>query len=112
MDSPFTAVTGPEEVEQLVAHSARQPVIVFKHDTSCPISRAAYGEMQQLTQDVAIIDVAHEKDLSYEIAERMGVKHESPQVLVIHDGHAVWSASHYDITHAAVAQALVQAQDR
>ena len=112
MDGPFTPVTGRAEVEQLIAQSAQHPVIMFKHDTSCRISRTAYGEMQQLMQDVAIIDVARENDLSYEIAERMGVKHESPQVLVIHDGHAVWSASHYDITHAAVAQALVQAQDR
>ncbi len=109
MERPFTPVTGREAVEQLVAESAQHPVIVFKHDTSCHISRAAYGEMQQITQEVAIIDVAREKDLSLEIAERMGVKHESPQVLVIRDGHAVWSASHYDITHDAVAQALMQA---
>lgn len=111
MDGPFTPVTGREAVEQLIAQSAQHPVIVFKHDTSCHISRAAYGEMQQITQDVAIIDVARETDLSHEIAERMGVKHESPQVLVIRDGHAVWSASHYDITHDAVAQAMVQAQE-
>ncbi len=111
MDGPFTPLTRREEVEQLVAHSAQHPVIVFKHDTDCRISRAAYGEMQQITQDVAIIDVAREKELSHEIAERMRVKHESPQVLVIRDGHAVWSASHYDITHDAVAQAMVQAQE-
>ncbi len=109
MDGPFTPLTVPEEVEQLVAQSAQHPVIMFKHDTSCHISRAAYGEMQQITQDVAIIDVAREKDLSHDIAERVGVQHASPQVLVIRDGHAVWSASQYDITHDAVAQAVVQA---
>ncbi len=107
MERPFTPVTGREAVEPLVAESAQYPVIVFKHDPSCPISRAVYGEMQQLRQDVALIDVAREKDLSHEIAERVGVKHASPQVLVIRDGHAVWSASHYDITHDAVAQAVV-----
>ena len=111
MESPCTPVTGRAQVDQLVAQSAQHPVIVFKHDTSCRISRAAYGEMQQITQDVAIIDVAREKDLSHEIADRTGVKHESPQVLVIRDGHAVWSASHYDITHDAIAQAMVQAQE-
>ena len=108
MDSPFRPVTVREEVEQLIAQSAQHPVIVFKHDTNCRISRAAYDEMQQITQEVAIIDVAREKDLSRDIAERMGVKHESPQVLVIRDGRAVWSASHYDITFDAVARAMVQ----
>lgn len=108
MGSPFRPVTVREEVEQLIAQSAQHPVIVFKHDTNCRISRAAYDEMQQIIQEVAIIDVAREKDLSRDIAERMGVKHESPQVLVIRDGRAVWSASHYDITLDAVARAIVQ----
>ncbi len=108
MERQFTPVADTDEVEQLVAQSAQHPVIVFKHDTNCRISRAAYGEMQQITQEVAIIDVARDKDLSHELAERMGVQHESPQVLVIRDSHAVWSASQYDITHDAVAQAVVQ----
>ncbi len=109
MERPFTPVTGREAVEQLVAESAQHPVIVFKHDPSCPISRAVSGEMQQLRQDVALIDVAREQNLSHALAERIGVKHASPQVLVIRDGHAVWSASQYAITHDAVAQAVVHA---
>lgn len=110
MDHPFIAMTGRAAVEQLVAQSAQQPVIVFKHDPSCPISRAAYGEMQQLTEQVALVDVARDQELSYALADELGVKHESPQVVVIRDGQAMWSASHYDITHDAVVQAL--AQDR
>lgn len=109
MERPFTPLTGRAEVEELITQSAQQPVIVFKHDTSCPISRAAYGELQQLTQDVAVIDVARQKDLSAEIAERMGVQHASPQVLILHNGQAVWSASLYDIKHEAVTQAMHQA---
>ncbi len=109
MESPCTPVTGRAQVAQLVAQSAQHPVILFKHDTSCPISQAAYRELQQLTQDVALIDVAREHDLSQELAERIGVQHESPQVLVIRDGHAVWSASQYAITHDAVAQAVAHA---
>jgi bacillithiol system protein YtxJ len=111
MERPFIPMTGQAAVEQLVDQSAQHPVIVFKHDTSCPISRAAYGEMQQFTQDVALIDVAREYDLSQAIAERMGVAHASPQVLVLRDGQAAWSASHYDITHDAVTQALGQAKE-
>ena len=109
MESPCTPVTGRAQVDQLVAQSAQHPVILFKHDTSCPISQAAYRELQQFTQDVALIDVAREHDLSQELAERIGVQHESPQVLVIRDGHAVWPASQYAITQDAVAQAVAHA---
>jgi bacillithiol system protein YtxJ len=108
MESPCTPVTGRAQVAQLVAQSAQHPVIMSKHDTSCPISQAAYRELQQLIRDVAMIDVARDNDLSHELAEQVGVQHESPQVLVLRDGHAVWSASPYAITQDAVAQAVGQ----
>lgn len=104
MERPFLPVTTSDAIEDLFTQSAEHPVILFKHDTSCPISRAAYREMQQATQDVAVIDVAQAKELSDDIAARTGITHESPQVIVVRDGKAVWSASHYDITYAAVAQ--------
>ena len=106
MDAPFTSVTSQDDVEQLFAQSAQRPVIVFKHDTTCSISRAAYGQMQEMKEDVALVDVDHE--LSTEVAKRTGVEHESPQVIVLRDGQAVWSASHHAITHDAVMQAVSQ----
>lgn len=112
MERPFIPVTTPEAVENLFAQSREHPVILFKHDTSCPISKAAYGELQQMTQDVAIIDVAQAQDLSDDIEARTGITHESPQVIVLRDGKAVWSASHYDITYAAVAESGLQSQQR
>ncbi len=104
MDRPFTPVTSRDDVEQLFDQSAERPVIVFKHDTTCPISRAAYAEMQQLAHDVALVDVDHE--VSDEVAERTGVQHESPQVIVVRDRQAIWSASHSTITHNAVMEAV------
>ncbi len=105
MERPFMPVTTAEALESLFSQSAEHPVIVFKHDTSCPISAAAYRQMQRMNQAVAVVDVARSQELSEEIATRTGVKHESPQVIVVNDGQAVWSASHYDITQEAVTQA-------
>jgi len=36
---------------------------------------------------------------------RTGVRHESPQVLLIRDGLAVWHGSHWEITEQALDQA-------
>lgn len=111
MDRPFLPVSGPRALDELLAQSAQRPVIVFKHDRTCPISRAAHQEMAQMADDVTLIDVAREQDVSLALAEQVGVEHASPQVLILRDGQAVWSASHYDITHAAVTRAIHQAQD-
>lgn len=112
MERPFVPVTTQEALEELFSQSAEHPIIVFKHDTSCPISKAAYSHMQQMTQDVAVVDVADSAELSDEIAARTGVKHESPQVIIVRDGKAVWSASHYDITQDSVEQSGRQSRER
>jgi bacillithiol system protein YtxJ len=44
------------------------------------------------------IVVQYARDLSNHIAEALGVRHETPQVLLIKDGEAIYHASHYDIS--------------
>jgi hypothetical protein len=63
--------------------------------------------MSQVPEPVYLVDVAQQQDLSRRIAEQTGVRHQSPQVLVLRQGEAVWSASHRAITAAAVIAALV-----
>lgn len=107
MEQHFKPLTGGEAFMLEVVGSAG-PVVLFKHDPHCPISRAAYREMSQLADSVVLVDVARQEALSQEITARTGIKHESPQVIVFDGGRPRWSASHYDITHEAVAEALQQ----
>lgn len=86
------------------AHVA--PAILFLHDPGCPISRAAYRQMVRLDADIPLIDVRRAHALSRIVEERTGVRHESPQAIVLRQGRAVWSASHQAITTDAVAGAL------
>jgi bacillithiol system protein YtxJ len=44
--------------------------------------------------------------LSNAIAERFGVRHETPQALLIKDGRVVWHASHWSITSDSLTEAL------
>ena len=50
------------------------------------------------------------RDLAREIEQRTGVRHETPQALVIRNGRAVWNASHFDVTAQAVEQAVKNAE--
>jgi bacillithiol system protein YtxJ len=59
-----------------------------------------------LDLDVLLIDVRAFHALGQAVARRAGVRHESPQVIVLRDGVAVWDADHWEITTEAVAAAL------
>jgi bacillithiol system protein YtxJ len=51
-----------------------------------------------------LVDVLAKRPLSQQIAARSGVEHQSPQVIIFRRGTPIWSASHQDITAAALAR--------
>ena len=106
MKNKFLRVENKEALESLLADSKARPVVVFKHSNSCPISSFAYREMQKFDGEVNLLEIQSARDVSGELAKITGVKHESPQVIVLHNGKAVWNASHFDVRASAVAEAL------
>ena len=105
----FTPVRDVAALDPLFARSQDRPVTLFLHDKGCPISAAAYRQMTRLGGEIPLIDVRRAKDVSRAVEARTGVRHESPQVIVLHHGRAIWSASHYAVTAQAVASALQEA---
>ena len=105
-------ITDVESFEELVSRSHNAPVVVFKHSTTCPISAAAYHEMSHFDGDVALIQVQRARNLSKEIEQKTGVAHESPQVLVLRNGKAVWDASHWKVKSDAVREAVRKADEQ
>ena len=67
MGEQFVTVGDAGELEQLFARSHREPVLLFKHSTTCPISAAAYQEMRGVGREVALVVVQKARDLSREI---------------------------------------------
>jgi bacillithiol system protein YtxJ len=110
MDERFTPVTSRAELEALFERSRVEPVIVFKHDPYCSISSFAYGELMKVDGEIPWIDVANDQPLSLWFAEKTGVEHESPQVVVLHDARPVWAASHWSIRADAVRAAAAPDQ--
>ncbi len=106
MEKQFITVTDADELERLLAQSHSEPVIVFKHSTTCPISGAAYQEMSHLDGEVALVVVQRAREVSRAVEARTGVRHESPQAIVLRNGQSVWSASHWNVTSDAVERAF------
>jgi bacillithiol system protein YtxJ len=108
MSTPFNPVADGAALEAQFTASHTHPVVLFQHDPWCGISTDAHKAVATLPWPVAFVDVARQPALSRAIADRTGVRHESPQVLVLRDGLAVWSASHRAITATGVATAFQQ----
>jgi bacillithiol system protein YtxJ len=98
MKANFTTLDSTEQLEELFQKSHEAPVLVFKHSTTCPISAAAYRQIEGVDADVNIIIVQSARQISNEIANRTGIRHESPQAIVLKDGKPVYHASHYSVT--------------
>jgi hypothetical protein len=88
--TPFLSLTSSESIDELFLRSEDRPVVLFKHSSTCPISSAAYREMQEVKNEVAIVVI----------------RHESPQIIILRKGAAVWNASHWNIKADAVARAI------
>ena len=106
MGNRFLEIDDRSALESLLTDSKQKPVIVFKHSNACSISSRAYREMEKVEAEVNILVVQSAREVSRELANLTGVRHETPQVIVLRDGKAVWNASHFDVQAGAVAEAL------
>ncbi|HEV8427717.1 MAG TPA: bacillithiol system redox-active protein YtxJ [Pyrinomonadaceae bacterium] len=105
MGKNFFKIDNQAALENLLTDSTKKPVIVFKHSNACSISARAYREMEKL-DDVNILEVQSARAISNEVEDLTGVRHETPQVIVLRDGKAVWNASHFDVVAADVMKAV------
>lgn len=107
----YQRLTSMEALDGAFADSHAKTVLIFKHSLTCPVSTAALREFERfLEADPAIaptmIEVQPQRGLSNEVATRTGVRHESPQALLVRDGEVAWHGSHWDITAANLAAAV------
>ena len=98
MKANFIEVKSSEELEELFQKSNEQAVVLFKHSVTCPISSGVYNEIKNVDGDVYLVVVQSARGVSSEIAQKTGVRHESPQAIVLKGEKPVYHASHYDVT--------------
>lgn len=112
----LTHLSDLDMLEAAIAESAERPVLLFKHSRTCGISCEALDELQAHVAEQAgkaaagvsykVITVQSHRGLSDSAAKRLGIRHETPQAILLKDGRPVWNASHFRITQAALTRAI------
>lgn len=112
MNAAFRTMLTPRDADGALDASRDHAVVIYKHSPTCEISADAMNEMHLfLAQapeglDIRIVDVLSARPASLHIEARTGVRHESPQVLLLVKGEVAWHASHRRITAGALSAAL------
>jgi len=102
-----------ESVDAAIAESRERPVLLFKHSRYCGVSCEALDELQSHIDAQAVPTVAYKmvtvqthRPVSDAVAQRLGIRHETPQAILLRNGKAVWNASHFRITARQLDQVI------
>ena len=98
-------LTDEKQLDEIVSLSNERPVAIFKHSTSCSVSRMVKKglefewKLSDAQMPIYYLDLLQYRSISNLIAERFGITHQSPQLIVLQNGKPVYTASHSDISY-------------
>ncbi len=101
---PWIPLTSIDQLEEIAEKSNQKPQLIFKHSTSCGISRMVIRTFQGTFNipfdevDIYYLDLHAYREVSNETGYRFQVIHQSPQVILVKNGIAVANASHGSIS--------------
>lgn len=106
-------ITTETEWKDVLNRSSERSQLILKHSTTCPVSANALREFDEYIGtgsnndvDYTLVKVIESRPVSNQIAEDLGVKHESPQIIFIKNKEKYWTASHWSITKEHITAVL------
>nr|WP_315028306.1 bacillithiol system redox-active protein YtxJ [uncultured Chryseobacterium sp.] len=97
-------IESEEDLAKAIENSYNHKIAVFKHSTSCFISRTVLKNFEKEVEnsdkplELYYLDLLAHRPISNKISADLEIRHESPQLIVIENGKPVNSASHQDIS--------------
>ncbi len=107
----------PARDEMAIESALQESVaLLFKHSPRCGTSLRAFREVASFEETgpeipVYLLDVVSERWLARAVADRLEVRHESPQVILLAGGRPVWHASHGTIRADLLAERVPEPDD-
>ncbi len=112
VEVPWHVLSKMEDLDEAVEQSNSKPVVIFKHSTTCGISKMVLRQFEKDYNydadkiELYFLDLKQNRNISNEIESRFSVRHESPQLLVVKNGTIVHHDSHQGIDAAHLAKFL------
>lgn len=107
---PWISLNSLEQLKEISEKSKTKPQVIFKHSTTCGISRMV---LNMFTNNYAIhgnqldlyfLDLHAYREVSNEVGIHFQVLHQSPQLLIVKNGVTVFHTSHGAISEVNLEQ--------
>lgn len=101
-----------DELHTLIEKSSETPAVIYKHSIRCGTSSFVKRRLEhdwdfdEKDVDIFFLDLVTHRDVSDEVARTFGVRHESPQILIIKDGESIFDTSHGGVSVKSIKKAL------
>lgn len=86
------------QLQKIIEKSNERTQVIFKHSTRCSVSSMVKNRLERESQpegiDFNYLDLIRYRSLSNKIADDFKIRHESPQVILIKNGLAVFDEDH------------------
>ena len=106
-------LTAEDQLQKIIVKSQEKPQVIFKYSSSCQFSEVVFQRLQKNCCpgeiDFHFLDLTNYNHISEKVSEIFGVPHQSPQILVINEGHCVFHESHPEISLAGILQPVTVA---
>ncbi|MFD2098410.1 bacillithiol system redox-active protein YtxJ [Flagellimonas iocasae] len=96
---PWVHLESLEQLEGITEKSNHRTQVIYKHSTTCGISSMTlrmFSDAYDMDTecDLYFLTIQSHRDISNAVASQFGVRHESPQLLIIKDGKVTFHTSH------------------
>lgn len=105
----WNKLTESAQIEEIKVLSIDKPVLIFKHSTRCSVSSMSLDRLlrnwkaaDEEKLSPYFLDLIAYRSLSDQIEKEFGITHESPQVIILKEGKAVYDNSHYGISYQEI----------
>lgn len=96
---PWIQLASLDQLETITENSKTKPQVIYKHSSTCGISRMVLNMFTEsydmdLDIDLYFLTIQSYRDVSNAIEDKFEVRHESPQLLILKNGEVVFHTSH------------------
>lgn len=112
VETIWKEISDVDTIPEIMDLSEHKIQIIYKHSHRCGVCLIAKEEMEKLAKeflkvaDLYMVNVIRQRAISNAISQRLEIRHESPQIIILEGGVVKWKGSHWDVTAANVGKNL------